>query len=211
MSDYIIHIDSNASGGGDGSISLPFNVFSQINWTTAASAISSGGLVNINLKRTSHWRDLLSTGASGVTGRPIVVQAYGTGAKPIINGASLVTGWTPSGAGLGSTWQATCGAAAANLCMINSIYRFAGASATALNNGEWFKSGTTLYFRWDAGNPDTLGVVVELGQRSSIINNARSYMSFVDLWLKNGNIAGLECQNTTTNITYTRLVVEEGY
>lgn len=201
-----IYCDSNNSVAGDGSFGSPYKAFSAINWTTVANWITAGDSVRINLKRASHWRELLTVGAAGVSGRPIILQAYGAGTKPIVNGADLVTGWVASGAGLGSTWQATCGATASNLCMINGIYHFAGASATTLNNGEWYKSGTTLYFRWDNGNPDSEGVTVELGQRSSLSNNNRAYITYDDLELRYANTSGIDNQNATGNQTFLNLL-----
>src|ERR1700722_11347833 len=40
------------------------------------------------------WREQLAVSNSGASGAPITFGSYGTGAPPIISGASLVTSWT---------------------------------------------------------------------------------------------------------------------
>ena len=49
---------------------------------------------HILFKRGGLWREKLKVTASGAEGNPIVYDAYGTGAAPIISGADTVTGWT---------------------------------------------------------------------------------------------------------------------
>jgi len=201
--DYIVYIDSTASAGGNGTIGTPWNAFSSINWTTATSAITAGSVVNINLKRGSLFRTNLAIGASGVAGRPLVVQAYGTGNKPVINGADIVTSWSASGAGLGSTWQATCGATAGAIFLVNGTPFILGASATTLNDQEYFQSGTTLYFRNDAGNPTTLGLVTELSQRDPVTNNNHPYVTFSNIEFRNANANAIAFSNVVNNQTVT--------
>lgn len=47
------------------------------------------------------WREQLTVPSSGTSGHPITFGAYGTGAKPIITGSDLVTGWTADSGTLG--------------------------------------------------------------------------------------------------------------
>lgn len=83
------HIDSTASQGGDGSLSSPFNELTDINWDTVHNKIISGNDVHIKLKRGSvfdtpegwaGWRWY----AGGTLENRIYLEAYGTGAMPII-------------------------------------------------------------------------------------------------------------------------------
>ena len=46
----------------------------------------------ILFKRGEMWREQLIVPSSGVTDNPIVFEAYGSGNRPIINGANLITG-----------------------------------------------------------------------------------------------------------------------
>ena len=48
---------------------------------------------NIYFKRGDMWREQLNVSSSGAEGKPITFSAYGTGEKPIFNGANLVAGW----------------------------------------------------------------------------------------------------------------------
>jgi hypothetical protein len=81
-----IYLDNNGTGG-DGSIENPYGPLSEINWTTIAASSTA---VNIYLKRGAEWNEQLTIDAIGTSGSPIKLQAYGTGAEPIINGSSIV-------------------------------------------------------------------------------------------------------------------------
>ena len=59
----------------------------------------------ILLRRGDTFRGTLYIRQSGNAGSPIVVDAYGSGDKPIISGSTLVTGWSNIG---NNTWQANC-------------------------------------------------------------------------------------------------------
>jgi len=49
---------------------------------------------SILFKRGEEWREQLTVPSSGSDGSPITFGAYGSGAKPIINGADIVETWT---------------------------------------------------------------------------------------------------------------------
>ncbi len=57
------------------------------------------------LRRGDTFRGTLYVRQSGSSGSPIVVDAYGSGNKPVIAGSTLVTGWNNIG---NNTWQASC-------------------------------------------------------------------------------------------------------
>jgi hypothetical protein len=48
---------------------------------------------NIYFERGQTWRERLNIPSSGNSSDPITFGAYGSGAKPIINGADLMTNW----------------------------------------------------------------------------------------------------------------------
>jgi len=92
-----IYIDGTT--GGDGSLATPYSDFASINWTTGGDnsvydAVVANKDVTINLKRGVTWREQLTIGASGSAAHPIIIQAYGEGADPIISGADVVSTWT---------------------------------------------------------------------------------------------------------------------
>lgn len=85
-----IYISSSAAPGGDGSITNPYDSFSDINWTTGGANsifdwVAAGDDVFINLKSGDTFLETLSVATSGVAGHPIVIQSYGTGALSIID------------------------------------------------------------------------------------------------------------------------------
>jgi len=92
-----IYIDG--ASGGDGSLATPYSDFASINWTTGGDnsvfdAVAADKDVTINLKKGVTWREQLTVGCSGSAAHPITIQAYGSGADPIISGSDLVVGWT---------------------------------------------------------------------------------------------------------------------
>lgn len=60
---------------------------------------------SLRFRRGDTFRGTLTLRRSGAAGRSIVVDAYGAGAKPVLAGSALVTGWTALG---GNVWQAPC-------------------------------------------------------------------------------------------------------
>lgn len=95
--DQNIYLDN--AGAGAGSEGDPYGAFSEINWTTGGANsifdwVAAGDDVNINLKKGVTWREQLTIGTSGASGHPITIQAYSSGADPIILGSTNLTGWT---------------------------------------------------------------------------------------------------------------------
>ena len=86
MADQNIYIDSAAAPGGDGTIGTPYNTLSDINWTTVQGWVTGGDTVYVNLAKGSTFNETMTVGASGASGRPVTVQAYGSGDDPIIDG-----------------------------------------------------------------------------------------------------------------------------
>ena len=92
-----IYIDG--ATGGVGSEADPLTALADINWTTGGDnsvfdAVAGDEDVTINLKKTVTWRELMTVGTSGSAAHPITIQAYGSGADPIINGSDIVETWS---------------------------------------------------------------------------------------------------------------------
>jgi len=51
---------------------------------------------SVGLKRGCIWRETLAVRSSGSNGSPVAFGAYGSGNNPVLNGADIVAGWTPS-------------------------------------------------------------------------------------------------------------------
>jgi hypothetical protein len=65
-------------------------------WKTLAKVNASTFVAgqSIGLKGGETWRETLTVPSSGSAGLPITFGAYGGGAKPVISGADVVTGWS---------------------------------------------------------------------------------------------------------------------
>ncbi|MEZ0486598.1 right-handed parallel beta-helix repeat-containing protein [Fibrella aquatica] len=92
-----------ANTGNDGnngtSVTTPFQNLSKIN----SLALRAGD--QVLLRRGDTFRGTLSIRRSGSASQPIVFDAYGSGAKPILSGSVPLTGWTSLG---NNVWQAPC-------------------------------------------------------------------------------------------------------
>ncbi len=86
------YVDAQATDGGNGlSEGTAWNQLSDITGLVAGDSVL--------LQRGDVWREALTTSASGTSGSPITLGAYGTGANPLLKGSVLVTGWTGGGGG----------------------------------------------------------------------------------------------------------------
>jgi uncharacterized repeat protein (TIGR02059 family) len=101
--DYYVSNDGNDNNSG---------LSSGLAWKTVAKVNSFTFLPGdrIFFKRGGEWRESLIIEESGTSSAMITFGAYGTGAKPIFNGADIVTGWSSHG---GNIWSANCPAVAA--------------------------------------------------------------------------------------------------
>jgi len=126
---------------------------------------------SILFKRGEIWREQLNFPSSGAEGRPIVLDAYGDGALPIISGADPIppNAWNSSPSP--NVWQANL-ATEPNVVMFDGVK---GNKQTALDGlkqpTDWFWSAGTLYVNAPA-NPAQAFVKsgVEAGARMSAIN-----------------------------------------
>jgi len=89
-----------AASGNDGnagtSANAPWRSIAKLN--TSFGSIVAGD--SILFRRGDTFYGALVIGKSGSSGRPIVISAYGTGAKPVISGFVNVTNWTSVGNGV---------------------------------------------------------------------------------------------------------------
>lgn len=99
---YYVSVTGNDGNTGR-SVAQAFQSLNKVN-TLALQAGDS-----VLFKRGDTFRGTLQISRSGSVGKPIVFAAYGTGAKPILSGSVLVTGWTRSAANP-NVWQVNCSA-----------------------------------------------------------------------------------------------------
>jgi len=159
-----------------------------MNVTTHNAASFSPGDVITLCDSGGVFRDaILTFPSSGSSGSLIT---YNTSGGPVVSAANLATGWVDAGFG-NNTWSTTV-SVAPNAVSANAAWKQKGASATGLTEGQWFNSGTTLYYNQAAGNPDTQGTVIESSSRNYAIDfNGQNYLALQNIAVDGAQIDGM--------------------
>lgn len=127
---YVAANGSNANTGT--SITAPWQTISKLNAAFASMAPGD----SILFRRGDVFYGTVVVGKSGSSGKPLVISAYGTGAKPVITGFITASSWTLVSAGI---YQAYVPAAKSTLNMVtvNGIPQALGRypNATDANGG----------------------------------------------------------------------------
>ncbi len=116
---YVAAIGSDINNGQ--SPNTPFQSLAQVSRLTLQPGDS------IRFRRGDTFRGSLVIRQSGLIGRPIVIDGYGTGSKPVLAGSVPVTNWVNVG---GNIWQAACSACGDR---VTGVYR----NETALPIGRY--------------------------------------------------------------------------
>jgi len=162
---YVSSSDPNASDSyATSPAAAPWKTIAKINATT----ISPGDTVYF--KCGDIWRESLVIKSGTQTGATTTYTSYGTGAKPIISGADVITGWTASTGGTANTYQVPL---ATRTYMVTSDNTFVapGSSATTLAANQYYWSSGILYLNI-GGDPSTH--LIEAGQRNNPISGVSS-------------------------------------
>jgi hypothetical protein len=106
---YVAANGNNANSGL--SAAAPWQTISKVN-ASFGSVVAGDSIV---FRRGDTFLGALVIGKSGSSGKPIVISAYGTGAKPIITGFVNITSWSSMGNGI---YQAYVPAAKISLNMV---------------------------------------------------------------------------------------------
>jgi hypothetical protein len=151
---YYVSASGNDSNNGT-STSTPWKTIAKINSRTFLPGDY------ILFRRGDMWREELTPPSSGVAGNPITFGAYGSGAKPIINGADIITGWASAGSNLWTHSQNTIvpNAIGALMVIINGQIQYPAASAGFCN----FNTTTHIVTIYSTVDPNT--IPVEVSQR----------------------------------------------
>lgn len=139
---YVSNAGNDANNGL--STTAAWQTISKVN--SSFSVIAAGD--TILFRRGDVFYGALVIGKSGSAGRPIVISAFGTGAKPVISGLTDLTGWTSVGNGV---YQAPVAAKSTlNMVTINDVPQALGRypNADATNGGylnyESFSGATSI-------------------------------------------------------------------
>jgi hypothetical protein len=126
-------------------------------WRTIAKINNSTFLPGdfVLFRRGDTWREELIIPSSGLAGKPITFSAYGTGAKPIISGADIVTNWQSAGT---NVWSIALAVGRAMIVVDDSIYAETS-SLASLSEGKYFIGDGRLYI-YSATNPNSHRVEV---------------------------------------------------
>jgi len=181
---YVDFLSGNDSNDGT-SEAAPWRTIAKVN----SSSFASGD--HILFKRGDTWRELLAISSSGAAGNPIVVDAYGSGAAPIISGADLIppTAWTQCSSCPSKVWQAQV-STQPNIVMFNGTSGTAESSMSGLTAaGDWYWKANVLYV-WCATSPGAsyTNPGVEAGSRKLVVDlSGLAYVTLQTLQLTGGN------------------------
>jgi parallel beta-helix repeat protein len=96
--DYYVANNGNDANNGTAAVT-PFQSIDKVNTLNLLPADK------VLFRRGDVFRGQLNLLKSGNAANPILLDAYGTGANPVISGSVMVTGWSSM---LDNVWQATC-------------------------------------------------------------------------------------------------------
>lgn len=204
------YVDSVAGFDGNTGTSSasPWKTLAKIN----SSTFKPGD--RIFLKRGAAWYEELRLPSSGISGYPISLEAYGTGAAPVISGTAAVSGWNTAANWTsigGDVWtKSSVTADPRRLWLNHAEYPVAQTAAQVNATYRWKWNGpsasppNTLYV-YATSNPALAyapgGVVQANGRSTGIRTNGRDYWVIRDIEIRGGGSASLE-------ITGDDLVVE---
>ncbi len=95
---YYVAADGNDANNGQ-AVNAPFQTVAKIN----TLSLQPGD--QVLFRRNDTFRGSLQLRQSGSSGKPIVIDAYGSGNKPVLAGSLPIGNWTSLG---NNTWQADC-------------------------------------------------------------------------------------------------------
>ena len=190
-------------------------------WQTISKVNSStfrpGDKICFN--RGDEWREQLTIDQSGYEDQPLTFTAYGTGAKPIINGSDIITGWVNEG---NNVWSINSPNAVTTRCMVlvDDILFTQVATLGSVNSAN-------TYFIDVAATPDRLYIysttdpssrVAEVSKREyGIVSTSESYITLSNLDVRMAGNKGILFYNggvsldayilvDSVNVSYNRLV-----
>ena len=171
-----LHVDGGAAPGGDGSAAAPYDDFTEI---IALGTALSGQTVR--LARGSTIADKLEL--NSIT--DLVVEAYGSGAAPIIDPSVPIGGTWTAQAGIGPNVFSHSGTAQLHPVIDGVDMTFRSNETTGLlkDNTSWFGSpvAATLYVNTSAGDPDSATTVMHPGDTYCIIGTSCQRVTIRDI------------------------------
>jgi parallel beta-helix repeat protein len=181
---YVDSLNGNDSNSGTSS-SSPWRTLAKI----SSSKFAPGDV--ILLRKGSQWREQLNFPSSGSENSPIVIDAYGQGELPVINGANLVLAdsWSQCTQCGGGIWQSPV-AVKPNVVIFDGAKGTRKSSLTDLSAPlDWYWESNSLYvFCKDKLPKDYRHPGIESGARPSGINlTGISHVAVKDIAVSGAN------------------------
>lgn len=193
---YVDATNGNDATGIPNDITHPFKTIAKIN----SLPLAAGDYVKF--KRGQCWREQIICSWSGSPGKPITFTSYGSGAKPIIHGGTIING----------EWQGPNGNNVYTISYANGwVYgilednRSLGkASDESCYNGRWYYDSVNIYYKPTSGTPSNHTVDrLTRGTSFAFTNGAKKYIQISYI-----NFVGNGLYNSTSsmlsNITISR-------
>lgn len=192
-----------ASSGSSGNSGLSALLPKQT-WAQAMTAASAGDTILGNGGDT--FRELVQLTHANMT-----LGAYGTG-RPIITGANVITGWGAAGVGT-NTWSVAM-STQTNILFAANVRAVKGSANNTLTNGQWFWASNVCYYRSDAGNPDSIALTIEAGQRNYAIDtNSNDGFTIKNVVAQRANAdeSGIYCHFQPANYLIDGCLIQDNY
>jgi len=164
---------------------------------------------SILFKRGETWREQLTVPSSGASGKFITFGAYGSGNRPIISGADIITGWTVDG----GSYSAAVATEPHIVIYDGTVLTENDGATNTVGVNEWDWNANEL---WVNVGEDPDDGIAESGARDTVILlNSRVYVWIKDMHLYGANSAGdgtvdWNGQTGASNHVLSGLAVENG-
>ena len=182
--DYYVSAAGSDTNAGTSS-AAPWQTIAKVNSVTLAAGD------NIHFRCGDTWRETLVPQKSGSATAKVTYLSYGTGAKPVISGAEVVTGgWTLHTGGTAGTYVTPL-ATQTMMVTRDSTYVKKGGTINTLAANQYRWEAGMLYI--NIGGADPSASLIEVGQRSNGVNPAtgRNHVTLRGLRIEKTNISNI--------------------
>ena len=192
---YVDSVNGNDTNAGT-SATAPWQTVSKVNGTHFSPGDS------VLFMCGDVWRDRpLIPSSSGAAGSPITYDAYGTGANPQINAASIVPNWTNVS---GYVWSAPVSTPPSEVARNKARAQPVASRAALVQNYQWYWASNTLYV-YSSTDPTGDGSMWESARWATCIaiqsNQSHLVIQNFDLYYSNGNGDPQIAVSPTSNVT----------
>lgn len=194
--DTTYYFSNTGNDSNDGlSESTPWQTIAKFNATSFHPANT------IRFKRGDEWRGRLQINESGASGKPITIDAYGTGRKPIFNASTIQRGWADVYNGTNANIWGTVNPAATatwqEVIIDDTLYlQVATLAELTTPKKYWVKTASTpdSIFVWSASDPDAR--IAEVSNNDYAIDSyGHAYITVKNVDVRNAGHSGIRWGN----------------